>query len=345
MQHPGRCDSVAPMTLRSALLAPLLLAAACGSKSSTGSTMPSTTPTPPAGVAVLLTGAGDLDGKAGDETITLYADGTLIAGNWQGKAFAEPGSEYFQSKQATISVAVLDKATRVVVIALPTAEEEDPPNHYEVLAPKGDQLLTIFEQTVGNYGVTDLVFPGDGTMRYVQDSWTACGGGEPAASPAPIHEVVFAADASGALVEREKKPTGETFDCNNLAACPWVYVVGADGPVRIGEILRDVRGKAAYTLQELALPAADRGPLHVRVAEEEDEVTFLDEVYVEVDGAKLAPAACATTAAPAYCAADHVPYRMQKGDVLDLAFDLPASSTPTIFARGYYVPTPSRAAR
>ncbi len=165
------------------------------------------------------------------------------------------------------------------------------------------------------------------------------------AAPVPIHEVILALDASGTLAVREKKPTGETFDCNNLAACPWVYVVGVDGPVRIGEILRDVRGKAAYTLQDLALPAADRGPLHLRLAEEEDEVTFLDEIYVEVDGEKLAPAACATTAAPAYCAADHVPYRLEKGDAIELTFDLPASSTPTVFARGYYVPTPSRAKR
>ena len=52
----------------------------------------------------------------------------------------------------------------------------------------------------------------------------------------------------------------------------------------------------------------------------------------------LAPLACAGPAAPAYCAADHQPLRLRKGDVLDLTFALPAGATPTVFARGYYVP-------
>lgn len=51
-------------------------------------------------------------------------------------------------------------------------------------------------------------------------------------------------------------------------------------------------------------------------------MTFLDEIYLEVDGARIAPTACATMAPPAYCA--------------------PRATTPTVFARGYYVPTPRR---
>ena len=348
MRAIGRCVTVTAMKLALALV---LLAAACGSKSSSSSTMPTTVPTAPAGVTTVLTGAGDLDGRPDDEQITLYADGTLIAGNWVGHVKVDEGSDYFRGEQAHATVEVLDRAkgTRVVVIALPTAEEEDPPNHYQVFAPRGAELIAIYDDVLGVYGVTPLTFTGDGTVTYTQDSWTACGSPHGEATQAsgevPVHQITLTVDGSGKLVESGRAPTGEKFDCANLAACPWIYVDGAAGPIRVGEILRDVRGRAAYTLQDLALPAAAAGPLHVRVAEEEDEVTFLDEIYVDADGLHVAPTACATEAPPAYCAADHQPHRMERGDVLELTFELPRGATPTVFARGYYVPTPSRARR
>jgi hypothetical protein len=343
-----------------ASLAPLgsslatLLLAACGSKAATsgGTTMPGAAPTPPAGAAVVVEGHGDLDGKPGDEALRLYSDGTIFGGNWVGRVQVPAATDYFREHQASISVEVLDQAkgTRVVVIALPTEEDEDPPNRYQILAPRGAALATIYDQVLGVYGVTQLRFPGDGTVRYTEDSWTACGSphGEAGASPSEpvsIDEITLALDGGGVLARTQESPSGQTFDCNDLAACPWIYVDGAAGPVRVGEILRDVRGRAAYALQHLALPAAAAGPLRVRVAEEEDEVTFLDEIYVEADGLRVAPTACATAAPQAYCVADHQPLRLARGDVLELTFDLPAATTPIVFARGYYVPTPSRARR
>ena len=63
---------------------------------------------------------------------------------------------------------------------------------------------------------------------------------------------------------------------------------------------------------------------------------------VEIDGDQILPDRCAEAAPPAYCVADRVPVRMVFGDAIDLTFTLPTSATPTVFARGYYVPTPSR---
>ncbi len=327
------------MKLKSAVPA-LVLAAACGSSGSSAK-MP-TPPTPPVGVATLATGSGDVDGKPGDESLAVYADGTVLAGGWQGKVDVPQASEYFTKEYSKISAEVLDagKGVRAVFVVLATEGEEDPPARYQVLTPRDGALVKIYDAVLGNYGSPPLRFAGDGTVKYTEDSWTSCGNA--GAGSVPVHEVTLGLDGSGMLVQQARTPTAETFDCNNLAACPWIYVDGADGPVKVGEILRNVRGKAAYTLQPLALPAADAGSLRIRVAEEEEEVTYLDEIYVEADGVRLAPTACATATPPAYCVADHQPLRLRQGDVLELTFDLPRSTTPTIYARGYYVPTPLR---
>ncbi len=305
--------------------------------------MPTTAPVPPAGATVLLRGRGDVDGQPGDEVITLFSDGTLHAGHWVGRVALTGAGDYFMGEQAGIRVEVLDGSvgSHVVVVGLPTAEEEDPPNRWQAFRPDGALLRRILDTTPGSYGVTALRFPGDGTVRYTQDGWTACQG-TAGQDVAPVHEITRGSDGGGDLVEVKRTPTGAIQACDQLAACPWIYVEGAGGPVKVGEILRELRGKTSSALQALELPAAPSGPLVLRVAEEEDEVTFLDEIFVEADGVRIYPASCAAAATPAYCQADHVPLRMRRGDVLALTFELPAATAPVVFARGYYVPTPSR---
>lgn len=288
---------------------------------------------PPSTAKQLVAGAGDVDGKPGDETLTLTADGTLTAGALTARielTDAAPDG-YFMSQQASLSVANIGRHGRVVVVGLPTGEEEDPPTAWQLFVPDGSTLRRIWAGTLGAYGPTDLRFPGDDTVRYTEDGWTSCDGAGDGTRP--IHEVTLGWKGD-VLVVQGRAPTGATQACDQLAACPWVYVDG----VKVGEILRNLRGKAAYAAQPLALPAAAPGVLRVRVAEEEDEVTFLDEIWVEADGVRLEPLACAATAPPAYCAADHVPLRMVRGDAIELEFALPTATTPTVIARGYYIP-------
>lgn len=323
----------------SLLVVPAALVLGCGGKSS-----PSSTPaalTPPAGASVVLQGEGDVDGKPGAERITLYSDGTLHAGAWAGKADPKHGDAVFMEQQATVRVELLSKGVPAIVLGLPTAEPEDPPTRWQVFVAGDGALRRILDLAPGAYGQTELRFPGDGTVHYTQDGWSACTAveGQPSG---PIHEITLGAGDGGMLVEKARTPTGKAQDCSQLAACPWIYVDTADGPVKVGEILRDLRGRASYALQALALPAAPGGTFSLRVAEEEDEVTFLDEIYVEAGGERIYPTACSAAVPPAYCAADHVPLRMAKGDVLRLAFELSAAAEPVVFARGYYIPTPSR---
>ena len=66
-------------------------------------------------------------------------------------------------------------------------------------------------------------------------------------------------------------------------------------------------------------------------------MTFVDEVYLEVDGRRVAPIACGADPTLSYCAADGNYHVMSTGAVLPLRFEAPYG-TRELFARGYYRP-------
>lgn len=285
---------------------------------------------------VLVRGRGDLDGLGGDEALSLHSDGSLRAGAVTGRAEVTGGTEYFMKKQAELRVVEVDRArgVRALLVALPTDAEEDPDNRYQLFIADGCALRRVLDLTVGGYGVTEVVFPGDGTASYVEDGWTACERAHFPGKPVARQEIVLRL-VGGDMVESARRASAQTQDCGQLAACPFVYRVEGGEVIRVGEILRDLRGAGAYALQPLALAAGQGGVMHLRLSEEKPEVTSLDEIYLEVDGQRIAPRECAAAPAPAFCAADHRMHRMGRGDTLDLTFD--ATGPATLYARGFYV--------
>jgi hypothetical protein len=332
--------------MRNAAFAAALLAACSAPPSAPAAptgTSSSRAPAPDAGPDrsddVLLATAADIDGRPGEEQIALLEDGTLRAGDLQTRVeLPEMDDDYFWKKQAALSVVMLDAASglRAILLAVPTGEGEDPPNIDRLFVVRGGRLVVVFDQVLGVYNPTPVVFPGDGTLHYVEQGWEACERAKYPATPVPKQEVVFRLDRAGSrMLEVKRTDTVEAQDCSQLSACPFVYAVTDAGAVRVGEILRDLRGARAYSLQSLQLP---HGTTRVRLAEEKPEVSYLDEVVLEVDGVELKPLACRGAPVPAYCAADHVPYILRHGDTLDLAFDGARGDDVTLFARGYYVP-------
>ena len=289
---------------------------------------------------VVLQGQGDLDGQPGDESVQLHSNGQLVAGELQG-VVEMSGNEYFMAEQASVSVVVVDAETRGVLVALPIDEDEDPPNRYQLLVPVDGALTRVLNVVAGVYGERRLRFPGDGTARWTEDGWTAC---ERLDYPdrATRQEIVFRAGPDGQMVESERHDTAQVMVCDELAACPFVYVVQDGAATYVGEILRHLRGRDAYAAQTLALPSIDGTSLHLRLTEEKPEITFLDAVWVEQDGVVILPEACGE-AGPAYCAADRRSHRMTRGDTLDLRFQLPGSGRPILHASGFYRPVDASA--
>lgn len=312
------------------------------SASTSASTSEPTTSTAPPADAALHTRAITVDGAK--QPVWLGQDGVLHVGSLdvaiEGFVVGDPEGVIW-SRQASLEVVTFDDEREAVVLALPTRDDEDPPNHYRVWIVHEGALLPVFDQVVGTYGVHPLILPGDGTVRYVEGGWGACSRLEFPAE-ATRQEVVHRWSAITGSVNEERTDTEQVQRCEMLAACPFVYLVDGDEETFVGEVLRNIRGRENAALQPLVIGATASGALHVRIREEKEEVTFLDELYAEVDGVQLQPVSCAD-ADEAFCAADGVPFVMRPGDELDVRFELPAAGELTIWARGYYVPTPTAA--
>jgi hypothetical protein len=297
-------------------------------------------PAPPAPPRAPMVTSGDLDGVPGDEQVVLAPDGTLTAGTATIAVKLDEFATVF-ADQLRLEVVSLGRKRRGVVVTAPTSDSEDPPNRYQVFLYDQGTLRPVFDQVIGVYGVTPLVFAPDGTASYTESGWMACTRKQNEKRVKP-HRVSLTLDAANSrLIERSRKPVAPAQRCDELAACPLVYRLGDGDPLLLGEILRDVRGAAAATVQTLAVGARGAGPITLRLAEEKLEVTFLDEVHLEVDDARVAPIACDGAEAPAYCLADGRHHVLREGDSLDLEFATPPHATSRLVARGYYVPTPT----
>jgi len=323
---------------------------------------------------------GDLIGDAGLEEVILYRDGLLAAGSLHGMVDMngascritatcpfETGSPQGAvdmsgaSDHTTLRVVDLDRARglRGVLVTLVTDDDEDPPNRYQLFVPAKAVLRRILNVTPGVYGSPEsgkLKFSGDGTVRYLEDGWSACeragltpppGSSPPRYPTAALEEVVLGLQKDGLMAPTGRELTSQMQVCYPFAACPFVYVMDEHGAANlIGEILRDLRGVGSYASQTLALPLPARTDtaLHVRLAEAKPEVTHLDQIFVEIDGVRVAPKACAGSSSrkrPAYCSADRRAHVLREGDTLDLRFELPSTGgRPVLHASGYYVPTP-----
>lgn len=311
----------------------LLLLAGCASQPAAAPVCPTAVQSEPRQVAaefdldtLFLAVEGDLDGDRQAETIALFDDGTLVAGALRGEAEITSESLYWRGQQAKLELVRLAPGDFAVLVTQPVSEDEDPPNVYQLFVARDGALVRVFKRTVGAYGVQPLVFEGDGTLRYVEDGWGACTRLEHPAE-AVRQEVVFAPDASGNFVERERIDTDQVQRCNELAACPWVVRVDARGAHEMGEILRDLRGPERRGPQTLDLGPVEAGPLRVELHEREDEVTYLGSLHLEVDGRRVAPRA----------AVEDV--MLLRGDVLAVEFELPAAGHAVLHATGHYVPT------
>jgi hypothetical protein len=288
---------------------------------------------------VLLSTTANLDGADGDESIALLADGTLRAGDLSFRVdLGDPAERnaYFWDRDASLRAVVFEARRNALLLTTPTAEAEDPPSRFQLFIVRGGKLVRVFDQVIGVYNSPDIAFPGDGTLRYVEQGWMACERAKHPSAPVAKQEVVHRLDRGGTrMIEWRRIATREKQDCSQLSACPFVYAVTDAGATRVGEILRDLRGARAYSLQSLVLP---RGTTHIRLAEEKPEVTYLDEIVLEAGGVEIRPLACRGAPVPAYCRADRVPYVLRRGDSLDLVFDSEGDGEVTLFARGYYVP-------
>jgi hypothetical protein len=158
----------------------------------------------------------DLEG-AGVEHVILADDGTLSIG---ARVFAAgfDDNPFFFAKQAALSVVDLDAARplRGILFVSPTAEGEDPPNRIRLFLVNGADIEVAYDQVLGVYGPTELVFDGKGKATYREDSWTAC---ERTKYPLSTtrEDVTLALDKTRHLVEIARTPTKIAVPCREIS--------------------------------------------------------------------------------------------------------------------------------
>lgn len=161
----------------------------------------------------------------GDPALALWSDGTLTAGGHVGHADVPRSDPYFLEQQGGLTRVVLEvgDARPAILVALPTEETEDPPNRYQLFVfgerPPGlarPRLERVLDAVLGSYGPTPLRFPGDGSVRYAEDAWTACERAGHPQAPLPLDEVTLRRDPGGLFREHARAPTGRRVDCQDL---------------------------------------------------------------------------------------------------------------------------------
>jgi len=149
-----------------------------------------------------------------------------------------------------------------------------------------------------------------------------------------INGVVRELPVGGGSVTITDQDLDMTWPC---ISCPRLYVwTGTAWELR-GEVLIDVIGARAERTQrrDIGKVKVVGGQVRVKLAEEEDEVSYVDALVLEVGGVTASPAHAAMAAV------DHTRTTLHKGDAIELTYAvaLPDGEYPAVaVATGYYVP-------
>ncbi len=142
---------------------------------------------------------------------------------------------------------------------------------------------------------------------------------------------------NGTKVESKvvKRWTDRRSSCQTEGRCPHVYA--GEASLFLGEILRNRVGKAAWANEFVEVPRelVENGALHVRLAEEKaNERSFVDGVWLMVDGVRIAPESCTSP----LCERDGETLSMSTGQAASFQFkNIPEQGVIRFFASGYYV--------
>jgi hypothetical protein len=128
-------------------------------------------------------------------------------------------------------------------------------------------------------------------------------------------------------------------------ACPWLYVYNGRSFERRTEILRNVRGKRNEQTEVSPIGPVEivDGAVTLMIAEEREEVSFIDNLYIIVDGIKVRAEASSYVAAKV-ADKDQEYLVIAGGEFFEFRFTLPDSfagrqrTTASVVTSGFYVP-------
>lgn len=285
-----------------------------------------------------------------------------------GVATSEPAMEAFGRYIEVREVRIERGVTGLFVALSFSGDEDENWNRNVLLIHDGqgtrqvrDSATTSFSNTYDN----TALFPGDGTVRIRRQASSECSPTRPdlrairrdGFSPSEslddiatefdfwvryreVERILEIVDDQFVHAIPRVRNIGRWGRCEGriFSACPYVDILDDDGTAeRIGEILRSV--EHAPLTQPLAVPRVEGPVLRIRISEEKDERTFLDAIEFQSAGGAVRPRSCDESPSAAYCEIDGNYVVLDRGDALELEFDLGALSVDSagvLSATGYY---------
>jgi|GEM_PF-6880998 len=139
-----------------------------------------------------------------------------------------------------------------------------------------------------------------------------------------------------------KPQNGMPYIVNSAIAspkCPYVSIVNGNTRTEVSEILRNQLSKHLDIADEIDIPVSElnTGVLEIMIDERKDEITYLDQVYLKINGLVIYPEKSNVTSL--IDETDEEYLIMKKGDSIRLKFTIPAGikvKNAKIVAKGYY---------
>ena len=141
-----------------------------------------------------------------------------------------------------------------------------------------------------------------------------------------------------------KLENGNSYIINNTIAspkCPFVYVKQNGTYTQIDEILKNqVSDKLdKYDYLEIPFEMIKNNTIEIKIAEQKDEISYLDHIYLQV-GDQIIEPECNNTILQLIKSNNNKYHQLQKGDYFELKFILPQNIDKTtkiqLVAKGYY---------
>lgn len=138
----------------------------------------------------------------------------------------------------------------------------------------------------------------------------------------------------------ERRDIVVTLTDKNGWACPWVYTANGYAFTRRSEILRNLKGSSLEAAErtDLGGVTAQEGAIRLQIREEKAEITYLDALYLEVNGRIVKPADSLLAEA------DGNYLVLRQGEVYEAQFDVSAIAAEkqplkaVLVSTGYYLP-------
>lgn len=275
----------------------------------------------------------DLDGDGQNEKIKVvvldenYFKNSGIKGFFYGKVIINDISKdiYFNWSNhsyfnETFQIVDVDKNDnrKEILISQFEQEDEDPSKIHYIYRFFGRNLLTqTYIKSDGNSG---------GGIRFHENDFEVTHKNNP--------QTIGTYKLSKFFIKKTNLYVGKESEI--IAACPYVYLKTGEAYIFKGEIIRNLIGKSAESIQTLELGTANSEKIIVRIKEEKEEISYLNQISVKYDGKIVKPLIKESNNDLIFD--DNKYYRLRRGEYIDLEFKVVKNSKITLIGKGYYIP-------